>query len=159
AAELVAALDQWASVRKEARKGDADGWKRLLAVARAADPDPLRNQLRDVLEGKPGMTREQLAAAAASTGLPAHTAVHLGHLLRYVGAYEQAVTLLRQAQREHPGDFWINHALGSCLYVMKPPQLDEAIRFYTAAMVIRPQSPGAHNNVGNALMAKGQPDE
>jgi serine/threonine protein kinase len=48
-AELTAALDEWAYVRSLARKDDAS-WKRILAVARAADPDPWRNQLRDVLE-------------------------------------------------------------------------------------------------------------
>jgi tetratricopeptide (TPR) repeat protein/serine/threonine protein kinase len=159
AAELITALDNWAWIRKRARKGDPASWERLLAVARAADPDPLRNQLRDVLEGKAQLTPEQAVAATRSTGLREHAAHHLGDLLRNAGAGEQAVTVLRQAQRQYPGDFWINNELGSCLLYLKPPQLDEAIRFYTAAVVIRPQSPGAHFNLGHALGHKGAWDE
>src|SRR5262249_49082261 len=45
--ELVAALDNWARA-SQYTWGEADPrWQHLLAVARAADPDPWRNQLRD----------------------------------------------------------------------------------------------------------------
>ena len=45
---LVAALDDWAEERRKARPKDADGWKRLVATARAADPDPTRDRLRQL---------------------------------------------------------------------------------------------------------------
>ena len=41
-----AALDDWASQRRRARAGDKDAWMRLVATARAADPDPRRDQFR-----------------------------------------------------------------------------------------------------------------
>ena len=43
---LAAALDDWVSVRRRSSKGDDAGWKRLVAVARGIDPEPLRDRLR-----------------------------------------------------------------------------------------------------------------
>src|SRR5262249_36672792 len=43
---LAAALDDWAFLRRRLLRGDAAGWKRLVAVARGIDADPLRDQLR-----------------------------------------------------------------------------------------------------------------
>jgi hypothetical protein len=48
------------------------------------------------------------------------------------------VDLLRQAQRRHPGDFWISIELAFHLFHWKPPQLLEAFRFYYRAA--RPSS-------------------
>src|SRR5262249_49010639 len=46
--ELAAALDAWAGAHRSA--GNAGGrWQHLVAVARLADPDERRNQLRDAL--------------------------------------------------------------------------------------------------------------
>src|SRR5690242_4012965 len=70
-----------------------------------------------------------------------------------------AVKFLRQAQQRHPDDFWINNDLGSCLARMKPPQPEEAIGFFRAAVALHPQSPGVHVNLGNALHENGQLDE
>jgi hypothetical protein len=54
--QLAAALDLWAYVRRELK---IEGWERLVAAARAADPDPDagRNQLRDALEGQDPQAR------------------------------------------------------------------------------------------------------
>src|SRR5262249_28317120 len=45
---LVAAIDEWAWIKSKADTNDTS-WHRLSAVARAADPDPWRNRLRDAL--------------------------------------------------------------------------------------------------------------
>ncbi|HEY7424072.1 MAG TPA: tetratricopeptide repeat protein [Gemmataceae bacterium] len=66
---------------------------------------------------------------------------------------------MRQLQQRHPNDFWVNHELAFCLHRLRSPRLEEAIRFYTAAIALRPQSPGAHNNLGNALYDNGRLDE
>src|SRR5262249_25953477 len=102
---------------------------------------------------------KELAAAEQTANLPPSTLVLLGTALLETGAGEQAVVLLRQAQRRHPGDFWINFQLAHCLAERKPPQWEEAIRFYTAALALRPQSPVMHVNVGVALSNKGQLEE
>jgi tetratricopeptide (TPR) repeat protein len=67
--------------------------------------------------------------------------------------------ILRQAQQRHPDDFWVNFELGSCLYHLRPPRLEEAIRYYTAAVAVRPESIAARENLGIALADKGKLDE
>src|SRR5262249_43824888 len=46
--QLAAALDDWAYQRWAGKLG---GWSQLVAISRAADPDPWRDRLRDALEG------------------------------------------------------------------------------------------------------------
>ena len=48
--ELIAALDDWMRIRRGMPRNDDSGWKRLLATARAADPDPWRNRVREAWE-------------------------------------------------------------------------------------------------------------
>src|SRR5262249_39565838 len=108
--QLVAALDVWAYVRREL---NIEGWERLVAAARVADPDPDagRNQLRDALEGQDPKALEKLAAAGAAGEWPPATLLLLAQLSRDTPASERVVDLLRQAQQRHPADFWINHEL------------------------------------------------
>ena len=159
AVELAAALGDWAVVSRQTRpKGDTT-WKDLLAIARVADPDPFRNQLRDAWEGRDVQALEHLAASEKAADLPAATVVLLGDALADTGASQAAVALLRQAQFRHPADFWINQTLASALHRMQPPPLDEAIGYYRAALALRPESPGVHCCLGLALLAKGRLDE
>ena len=65
-----------------------------------------------------------------------------------------AESVLRRAQQRHPGDVWINYELGKVLE--KLSRLDEAIRFYTAARAIRPET--AHE-LAHALEKRGDSDE
>ena len=67
--------------------------------------------------------------------------------------------LLRRAQKAFPADFWINHDLGIALGDCEPPQHEEAIRFLTVAVALRPDSPGVRYNLGNALAGAGRMDE
>ena len=41
----------------------------------------------------------------------------------------------------------------------QPPQLEEAIRFLTVAVALRPDSPGVRYNLGNALFGAERLDE
>jgi serine/threonine protein kinase/tetratricopeptide (TPR) repeat protein len=148
--QLAAALDDWAVVRK----GPGTSSKELLAIARVADSDPWRNQLRDAMEAKSPEILKNMAEAAPIRELPPSTLVLLGDALGNRRAVAEAVTLLRQAQLLYPGDFWINHTLAYWLTLDVSPQWDEALRFYTAAAVLRPQSVGARTNVGSALWDK-----
>jgi tetratricopeptide (TPR) repeat protein len=158
--ELAAALDDWAMIRQR-RSGKAGGtWQPLLAAARLADADPLRTQVRQALETSSKAQLVKLADAAVGADLPATTLYLVGEALRDVGATEQAVAVLRAGQGRYPGDFWLNHDLAFVLgNEAKPPQWDEAIRFYTAAVALRPQSPGAYDNLGEALWNQGRRDE
>ena len=57
---------------------------------------------------------------------------------------------LREAQSVYPGDFWLNFELGHALHEQK--HREEAIRFYTAAVALRPNSAAARNNLGNVFL-------
>jgi serine/threonine protein kinase/Flp pilus assembly protein TadD len=154
--QLAAALDDWAYAR---RKSGLPGWDRLLAVSRAADPDPWRDRLRDALRGNDPKALQELAASVRGHHVPVVTALLLARLTRGTAAVEQTVVVLRQVRQRHPGDFWVNEQLGECLFVLRPPRLEEAVRYYTAAVAIRPQSHGAHYNLSNALGFIGLRDE
>jgi tetratricopeptide (TPR) repeat protein len=159
AVQLAAALDDWATVRRH-EKGEADVTsKHLLATARAADADPLRTWVRRALEAGDRAQLEAVADMVAGTELSASTLFAVGVALEGLGASARAVDVLREGQRRYPGDFWVNLQLAFLLKNGKPPQLEEAIRFYTVALALRPQSPGVYVNLGSALHAKGRLDE
>jgi tetratricopeptide (TPR) repeat protein len=66
------------------------------------------------------------------------------------------VALLRQAQRQYPGNLWINDELGwLCLTALRPPQYDDAVRFYTVVCAMRPRNPYALRELGRALRGRG----
>jgi tetratricopeptide (TPR) repeat protein len=158
AVELAAALDNWAMARRQG-KGKVDGtWKRLLALARAADADALRTQVRQALETK-DQAAMQVVAREAESDLSATTLDLVGRALQDRGASTPALALLREGQRRYPGDFWLNHDLAYVLMQRKSPQVHEAIRFYTAAVALRPHSPGVYMNLGVALNHQGRTDE
>jgi serine/threonine-protein kinase len=155
--ELARALDFWSSMRRRAGNTTSPTWQQLLEVARAADPDPWRDQLRAALQKDDRQALEALAASVDVRELPPETLTLLGRTLaEFLESPEQAVALLRQAQQQHPGDLWINDALG-WLYLnfIRPPQYDEAARFYTAALAIRPDTAFLAQGVGLALREKG----
>jgi hypothetical protein len=109
---LAAALDDWAVVRWE----DVGMRKRLLAIARVADPDPLRTQVRQALAADDRGQLLALANRIAGADFPASTLVSVGRVLQKSGGGRaQTVTLLREAQRRYPGDFWVNHELAFVL--------------------------------------------
>jgi serine/threonine-protein kinase len=156
AVELAAALDEWAWTR-EATPGRANlSNTHLRRVARAADPDGLRDRLRDSLERKDPQALLHLAQSEEVLQLPRLDVLLLGNVLQSTGQFEHAEVLLRKARQQHPEDFWTNHALAWILERAQPPRWDEAICYYTAAIAIRPQSPGAHVNLGGALYKKGR---
>ncbi len=157
AVELAAMLDHWFLIRV----GMNDpSWKVLLRVARAADPDSLRTRLRDALERKNRQVLLELASSKEVWELPPATLSVLGSILM-LGKLPRTPTeaFLREAQRQHPNDFWINSNLYQFLYNREPPQVHDAIRFAAVAVALRPGSPGAHFNLGLALKRKGSLDE
>jgi serine/threonine protein kinase/Tfp pilus assembly protein PilF len=155
---LAATLDRWAMLRKELHPAD-ERWRHLLAVARGADPDAWRNRLRDALASGDRAALCELVDVDTVTDVPPSTLVLLGSALINVQAPDRAVALLRQAQRRHRGDFWVNHELARALQRLPAPPWEEVIRACAAAVAIRPQSPVAHYNLGHAFRSKGALDE
>ena len=143
AAELAAALDELAMMRRWCAGLDGRGWRHLLQVAREADPDDGRGRARTALDRQ---ERGALVALAASEDadrlLPASMRA-LALALESCGAAEQAEVLLREVRQRRPDDFWANNALADLLKDKRPPQYVEATRYLAVAVALRPQSPGA----------------
>jgi serine/threonine-protein kinase len=157
ATAMAMALDDWAAVRRDLRK-DLDGAKRLIATARLADPDPWRNTLRDALEIPDRNARRVrlsgLGAAIENQSLPPVSFDLLGKALGDAGAKAEAESVLRRGRRLYPGDVWLNYDLARALE--KLARREEAVRYYTAARIIRPET--AHE-LAHALQRKGENEE
>jgi eukaryotic-like serine/threonine-protein kinase len=154
---LAAALDDWAAIRRRWRHDPANA-ALLSEAARACDPDPWRIKLRTAFE-QPDMQarRAALRALAQKANFDdlSPISLHLlGSGLEGFGESELAESVLRKAQQRHPGDVWVNYTLARVL--AKQSRGDEAIRFYTAARAIRPET--AHG-LGHALEKRGDRDE
>jgi tetratricopeptide (TPR) repeat protein len=147
---LVAALEAWYYLEPTAAGG------RLLEIAQAADPDPLRNRVRAAVASGDIDELEQLAADPSATDLPAFTILLVGDVLREHGQHAEALLLLERARRRYPQDFWVNDVLGLHYVAADPPDLDEAARCFAAALAIRPESPLGWSNLGSVLTQQGR---
>jgi serine/threonine-protein kinase len=152
AARLVDALDQWTFVRQVNK---SDNRRHLAATARIADPDPWRCRLRDALELA---TTDRIAAqtafcelanSATDANLHRESISRLAYALMESGDKDQAASLLQRAQQAHPDDFWINYDLGRSL--LGAGRSDEAARYFSAAVALRPGSEIAHKGLREAL--------
>jgi serine/threonine-protein kinase len=138
-----AALDDWALVRSRGSQ-PTDRERRPLEVARAADTDLYRDKVRAaILEADP-KAREaalrKLAAEPEAVALPPASAVLLASALRKLKALEPAVAVLRAVADRHPQDVWANYVLADTLDDLKPPAREEAVRYFTAARSLRPET-------------------
>jgi tetratricopeptide (TPR) repeat protein len=153
---LAAALDQLAELRYS--QTDKRG-HHMLAAARAVDPDPWRNRLRAAIEARDEDGLEALGASADARQLSPASAVLFARFVKSKTAVERAVVLLEGVQQRHPANFWVNHELGWCLAKkVVPRRLGEAFRYYSVAVALRPQSPGARVNLAWVLCEKGLHD-
>jgi serine/threonine-protein kinase len=142
--EIVAALDDWASITPDpARRA----W--LLAVARGADPDPALDRLRqpELWQDGPALTR--LVREVPVEELSPQLLTALGRVLGKTGG--EAAPLLRAAQARYPQDFWLNYELGWAL--RQAQRSDEALGFFRAALALRPESSLAHDCIRVTLRA------
>ncbi len=154
---LAAALDDWAAVRRDRKKNRA-GAAALSDLAGAADPDPWRVGLRRALDLPDRAARlEALRRLAKDTPFGTLSPISLdllGRALKDAGDPDGAVAVLRPAQQRHPRDAWVNYDLARSLE--KLARQDDAIRYYTAARALRPET--AHE-LAHLLGAKGERDE
>ncbi len=150
---LISALDECLRL---APKEDASTRQWLLVALAAVETDAWRERARNAVAGHDSKALEQLAHEAdvrkqrpsfllfLASNLPAQmTTVRLD--------------LLRRIQRAYPADLWANHVLASEL-MMNDAQPAEAVRYYTAALALRPDNPGFYLNRGNALEKAGEVD-
>jgi serine/threonine-protein kinase len=150
---IVAALDEWDDLAGDPKLGITEPHREWLrAVLVAVEPeDSWGRQVRAARaepdEARKKATLEQLAASADVAKVPARALTRLAQRLDP----GPRVALLRRAQAHYPADFWVNEDLGKALRRVTPPEPDEAVRFLTAAVALRPDSPGAYVNLGAIL--------
>jgi serine/threonine protein kinase/Flp pilus assembly protein TadD len=152
---LTIALDHWASLPVV----DTPLKQRLTQIANAADADLWRKRLRTVVEtGGPEL--KSLSRSSDVLSQPSSTLILLATALNKHGEKPSAIDLMRQAQRRYPDDFWINLRLGNLLFVdSAETRYDDAIRYLTVAVALRPDSAGAMMQLGLVLSKNGQSAE
>jgi tetratricopeptide (TPR) repeat protein len=148
---LLAALAEWQHVspNRAERQRVADVYQ-LALPADSLRPRLLASIQRGDLEGLEKLTQE-----TSFEKLPAASLVMLAQESASRRQWVAAERLLRAGLEQRPGDFWLNHELGMLFKKQQPPRAEEAVRYLTAALALRPDSPGVHLNLGNALKAKG----
>jgi serine/threonine-protein kinase len=173
---VIAAWEEWIDLATSPKHPLAEphlDW--LRAVVAAAEPADrwtweFRAALAEPRAQKQRQALEKLAADVDVRTFTPRTLMRLAERLDDAPAGERhhpdalrpaALRLLRRAQQQYPADFWINTRLGLRLRHGRPAPADlsEAVRYLTAAVALRPDSPGAHLNLGNGLRDKGQVDE
>ena len=155
----IAAIDNWARAitRPESSSpaGSADNHgsgvsrQKLLAIANAADESEWRRTVRVALEVGDMAKLTELAATDEARSQTPVLIAWLGAALRDGGETKASVSVLLDAQRETPGDFWLNYELSKSL--AKHNEHVEGLGFARTAMGIRPESIGASMALAAAL--------
>jgi serine/threonine-protein kinase len=147
AAELGAALDDWSLLRRTARALRGTDWKRLLDLARAADPDEFRNRVRDATATR---DLQVLRTLAGTDDLPARTLLLLGLGMTVAGDAQQGVKVLRRAVLRYPRNSWVHARLAYAFDQTKNRRA--SVRYFTAAVALRPENAQMNLMLGDSLV-------
>ncbi|MFO0808039.1 MAG: protein kinase [Gemmataceae bacterium] len=155
-AELVAALDDWARNRRmPGGKGERD-WRRILAAAQCADPDPWRNRLRDAWARRDQAAMREMATTASNERLHPSS-------LKYLATASDPklwISLLVEAQRRRPGDFGLNVTLAVNLMGRgDQASMRESLPYYRAALAVQPDNAYTMRSLANTLSMIGNLDD
>jgi serine/threonine-protein kinase len=154
APDLLDALDNWANVmvgplnRKRA--------KHLRTVADGADANAWRRRLRQALDSEDLAEIKRLAEGPLPEVRSASSVMLLAEALIVAGEPVKGLRALRDAQRRKPGDFLLTVGLANFCYLSGPDTREEAVRYYTAAVALRPDNAVVHNDLAKALQAQGR---
>jgi serine/threonine protein kinase/Flp pilus assembly protein TadD len=128
--------------------------ERYGSIAVQLDPDPVKNQIRKAIATADGGNEvERLCHQLDLRTQPLATLLLLGSYLLEAGNYKESELILRAAQNRFAGDFWANLQLSTCLFRTSPAQPTDALRFCTAAVALRSDSPGARSSLAAAFIA------
>src|SRR5262249_49956046 len=131
----------------------------ILQIAMLADPDDWRSRLRSAILKKDQAILDQLAKEENCISQPLPTVLLLVRALEArssdsVTAAGEAI--LRQVQRKHPNDFWVNVELANCL---SEEEVAEEVGFRRIAVALRPQSASAITALATSLTRMGNSTE
>ncbi|MFN0207659.1 MAG: protein kinase domain-containing protein [Planctomycetota bacterium] len=148
--EIAGVLDEWANYRRLAN--NPTGTARLVELAERLDPDPVRNEIRDALRDKDITKIGSLETSLDASSLSPLTLRILARALAERGKEEASLQCLRAAQRAYPSDFTTNLALAHSLRNLGKKHSPEAVRYYTSARALRPDSVEALAGLGGVLL-------
>jgi tetratricopeptide (TPR) repeat protein len=159
---LAAELDRWCHICRT--RLNAPIWRRLNEVARATDPEPWRNTLRDQNDRPPAEALAALRTLAASAEAlekqPAASLLTLAVMIEDAGDRSTATSVLRLASRRFESNFWVWFELGRmCLSGAENAGAPEAAQSFAKAAALRPRSLAAHTSLGTALANQGKIEE
>ncbi len=151
--EILGALESWAELTRDKR--ELSWIMEVLQVAGQSEGETMQRWRQALAE----RDQRRLGALADKLEVARFPPLRLVRLARQLGSMvglEKEVALLSRARMAHAADFWINHALGMGLLSTRPPDVEGATRYLTAAASLRPDSAGAWINLGNALELRGR---
>ena len=152
--DLVAALDEcleWGP------KGEGQTRPWLLATLEAADTDAWRVRVREALAARDWQALEPMARAVdVRTQPPGFLLIVARKLPLPAQGWATRIELFRRTQGAYPADLWANTWLAQELGRNGQPA--EAVRYWTAALALRPDNPGIYLNRGTALADAGEVD-
>lgn len=151
-AELLIALDL-AAFAEHTEGGYAER-DRLLAVARAASPNPWQDRFRDPTGWGDAVHSRRLFEDIpfAEPSPPSHQVFLIAHMLSRHDARESIIEILRAAQLSNPSDVWVTIGLADALRREGNP---EALQFYRTATALQPTNIVAWCMLGWSLSANG----
>jgi serine/threonine protein kinase/Flp pilus assembly protein TadD len=143
--QLVAALYSSSHHAPKAEPMTSQWLQRLLD---ATETDPYRMNIRRTIDARDWKAFEQLVRAVDVARQPPGILVQFAEILP---AELKAVRLdfLRRIQRAYPADLWANHGLA--MELVESGRHGEAVRYFTAALALRPDNPGINMNRGRCL--------
>lgn len=154
-AELLIALDL-AAFAEHTERGFAER-DRLLAIARAASPDPWQDRFRDPAGWGDVVHFRGLMQDAPFTepSPPSHHVFLIANVLSKHDAGESVIEILREAQLRDPSDMLVTIGLADAL---RREGNQEAIQFYRTATALQPTNVVAWCMLGWTLTAFGNPE-
>ena len=145
--ELASELDNWAFVRHFMLPSGDELETKLAGAARLADPDELRNRVRDAMEARHKQALSELLQTEFNRIVEWPTSRLVFLALYRTEQWDELKKLSLGIQRQRPDDYWINHILAGRCVQADPPQWEDAARFYTAALALRPENPAIQNDL------------
>ncbi len=150
---LLIALDLWAQVTP----AHFDRRARLIEIANLADEDVWRSTLREAIQSGDLISLLSIYSDPQSVQQSSEVLATFGTALRDHGGLNESIDLLRHAQLQDPGDFWLNIELSRSLSAAG--EVEPAIGFARAAIAIKPNSAGALWDLAMLLKQRGSIDE
>jgi serine/threonine-protein kinase len=155
---LIAGLDAWLGLARQLKAPEA-GW--LFGVLQAGDGDAWRKDLRAAVARDDVREVDRLAQSETLARQSPQTVLLLADYFR-PRSQDRMTKLLRAAQARYPGDFWINFALADALYqkhfaaLSDAKEFEDAVRFYTTALALRPDNLHVQTMLGWSLWLRGR---